>query len=80
MSDLFREMQRDHVHLAIVVDEYGETAGIATMEDVVEEVFGEIEDEYDPANAVVEEGEGVYLASGNLDLDHLHDLVEFPPR
>ncbi len=79
LADLFREMQRKHIHLAIVIDEYGETAGIATMEDVVEEVFGEIEDEYDPGAAVAEEQEGVFRISGKVDLDHLHELVDFRP-
>ena len=78
-DDLFREMQQDNVHIAIVVDEYGDTAGLATMEDVVEEVFGEIRDEYDPTAEVNEDGEGAYIVSGNVDLDHLHDLLEFRP-
>lgn len=79
VDDLFREMQRDNIHLAIVVDEYGETAGLATMEDVVEEVFGEIRDEYDAKAEVRQEPGGSWLVAGHVDLDHLHDLFEFRP-
>jgi len=79
VADLFREMQKDNVHMAIVVDEYGETAGIATMEDVMEEVFGEIEDESDPKANIDKEADGAYLLSGNVDLDELHELLEFRP-
>ena len=79
VSDLFREMQADNAHMTIVVDEYGETAGLATMEDCVEEVFGEIQDEHDPEAEVREESDGAFVISGNVDLDHLHDLFEFRP-
>ncbi len=79
VAEMFREMQRDSIHMAIVVDEYGETAGIATMEDVMEEVFGEIRDEYDPTGGVRKEAEGVFLLSGNQDLDQLDDLLDFRP-
>ncbi len=78
--DLLREMQKEKLHLAIVVDEYGETAGIVTMEDVLEEVFGEIRDEYDSASEIIQESDGVYLVSGNVDLDALEDLVLYRPK
>ncbi len=78
--DLLREMQKEKLHLAIVVDEYGETAGIVTMEDVLEEVFGEIRDEYDSASEIIRESDGVYLVSGNVDLDALEDLVLYRPK
>ncbi len=78
--DLLREMQKEKLHLAIVVDEYGDVAGLVTMEDVVEEVFGEIRDEYDSGSEIIQESDGVYLVSGNVDVDALEDLVLFQPK
>ena len=79
-SALLREMQHDGSHLVIVVDEYGNTAGLATMEDLVEEILGEIRDEHEPDHDVRQESEQVYVASGSLDLDRLHDLLAFRPE
>ena len=59
VSDLLREMQRDGTHMVIVVDEYGNTAGLATMEDLVEEILGEIRDEHEPDRDVRQEGDGI---------------------
>ena len=80
VNDLLREMQQDGAHMAIVVDEYGNTAGLATMEDLVEEILGEIRDEHEPSRDVTEEGEGLYIVSGSFDLDRLHDLLSFRPE
>ena len=80
VTALLREMQRDGAHMAVVVDEYGNTAGLATMEDLVEEIFGEIRDEHEPVADVTPDGEGAWLVSGSFDLDHLHELVGFRPE
>ncbi len=66
------EMRRENAHLAIVLDEYGGTAGIVTLEDLVEELIGEIQDEYD-----VEEGHSRQLRDGELEVDGLLNLDDF---
>jgi CBS domain containing-hemolysin-like protein len=80
VNDLLRDMQRDGSHMVIVVDEYGNTAGLATMEDLVEEILGEIRDEHEPDRDVRQESNHVFVAPGNLDLDRLHDLLDFRPE
>jgi len=80
VSDLLREMQEQSAHLVVVIDEYGNTAGIATMEDLVEEILGEIHDEHEPERDVREDGHGRYIVAGSLDLDRLHDLLAFRPQ
>jgi putative hemolysin len=77
VNDLLREMQQDGNHIAAVVDEYGSTAGLVTMEDMVEEIVGEIRDEHEPGLDVETDADGGYIVSGSFDLDNLHDLVEF---
>ena len=80
VNDLLREMQQDGAHMAIVIDEYGNTAGLATMEDLVEEILGEIHDEHEPERDVEKQPDGSFVVAGSLDLDRLHDLLEFRPH
>ena len=75
VNDLMRQMQQENTHMVVVVDEYGNTAGLATMEDLLEVIIGEIRDEHEPSTDVTEDGEG-YIVSGNFDLDRVSDLVE----
>ncbi|MCT1828512.1 hemolysin family protein [Brevibacterium luteolum] len=75
VDELMREMQLASNHVALAVDEYGGTAGLITMEDIVEEIVGEIEDEYDAAeDDIVETAPGEYLVSTRTQID---DLAEF---
>ncbi|HVN05854.1 MAG TPA: hemolysin family protein [Bryobacteraceae bacterium] len=80
VNDLLREMQQDNTHMVIVVDEYGNTAGLASMEDLVEVILGEIRDEHEPDSDVQEDGQGGYIISGSFDLARLGDLLEFHPE
>ncbi|MEP6534158.1 MAG: hemolysin family protein [Bryobacteraceae bacterium] len=77
VNDLLREMQRDGAHMAIVVDEYGNTAGLATMEDMVEEILGEIRDEHEPTLDVEQDSEGRFIVSGSFNVDQLNDLIGY---
>ncbi len=77
VNDLLREMQEEGAHMAVVVDEYGSTAGIVTMEDMVEEIVGEIHDEHEPERDVKKEADGSYVLSGSFDLDRLKELLDF---
>jgi CBS domain containing-hemolysin-like protein len=74
--ELLEAMRRDHVHIAVVVDEYGGVAGIATMEDLLEEIVGEIQDEYDEETPdIVEEADGTYLVQGGMSLEDLSEAL-----
>ena len=76
VSVLMRQMQQESSHMVIVVDEYGNTAGLATMEDLLEVIIGEIRDEHEPESDVTEDGHGGFIVSGSFDLDRISDLVE----
>jgi len=76
VNDLMRQMQQENTHMVIVVDEYGNTAGLATMEDLLEVIIGEIRDEHEPNSDVTEDGHGGFIVSGNFDLDRVADLVD----
>ncbi|MGV8847830.1 hemolysin family protein [Tessaracoccus sp.] len=74
-TELLRDMQLRHSHVVIVVDEFGGTAGLATIEDIIEEIVGEIVDEYDhETDAIVELEEGLFRISSRLPLDEMGDL------
>jgi len=76
ISELLREMQENQVHLAIVVDEFGGTAGLVTIEDIIEEIVGEIADEYDREEPmIVPVAEGSYMIDARLDVDTLAELT-----
>jgi len=76
VHDLMRQMQQENTHLVIVVDEYGNTAGLATMEDLLEVIIGEIRDEHEPDSDIKEDGHGGFIVSGSFDLDRVGDLFD----
>jgi putative hemolysin len=80
VQELMREMQKLKVHLAIVIDEYGSTAGVVTIEDLVEEIVGEIRDEHEVHADVVKEKDNSYIVPGNMDVDRLNELFGVRPE
>jgi putative hemolysin len=77
VDDLLHELQRRKVHMAVVLDEYGGTAGLVTIEDLLEEIVGEIQDEFDEEEPMkVEIGPGEVILDGRADIDELTELVE----
>src|SRR6266436_4992237 len=78
-SDLLREMQKQNIRMAIVVDEYGGVAGLVTIEDLVEEIVGEIRDEHEKAE-IVRENDHTYIVPGNMDIDRLDELFGIRPE
>ncbi|MEY4323376.1 MAG: hypothetical protein RL410_1157 [Actinomycetota bacterium] len=77
VDELLSEMQAKRLHIAILIDEYGGTAGLVTIEDIIEEIVGEISDEYDTAEAeVVELRDGEYRISARLHIEDLAQLID----
>src|SRR5437667_2879557 len=79
VPELLKQFQRQQTQCAIVVDEYGGTAGLVTAEDLLEEIVGEIRDEYDvESEPIVDEGNGSFLFSGKVDIDEVVDRLKVP--
>jgi CBS domain containing-hemolysin-like protein len=77
VSDLLEEFKRQRVHIAVVVDEYGGVAGIVTMEDLLEEIIGEIQDEYDMEEELINKlDSNVWLVNGRVSIDELAELLD----
>jgi CBS domain containing-hemolysin-like protein len=77
VSDLLKDMQREKFHMALVVDEYGSVTGLVTLEDLLEEIVGEIVDEYDREDPNVEPaGDGRFRVNGRLPVDELNELLD----
>jgi CBS domain containing-hemolysin-like protein len=77
VAELLREMQRDKFHIALVTDEYGSLTGLVTLEDLLEELVGDIADEYDREEPeLVEVGDGRYRVSGKASIDDVNDLLD----
>jgi len=82
VSELLREFQKGRHHMAIVVDEFGGTAGLVTLEDLIEEIVGDIRDEYDTAEdaAVAPQSDGSLLVSGRAEVHQLQEQWGWPPE
>ena len=77
IDELMREFQRERIHMAIVVDEYGGTAGLVTLEDVLEEIVGEIRDEYDKETPLIRQvEENVWLIEGKIDIEDINESLD----
>ncbi len=81
IDDLFHEMQSKNVHMAIVIDEYGQTAGIVAMEDILEEIVGNIRDEFDEEDDMIRKTrDGSYICMGEAHLDEIAEETGMEPK
>jgi CBS domain containing-hemolysin-like protein len=77
IDDLLKEFQKERIHMAIVVDEYGGTAGLITLEDVIEEIVGEIRDEYDKETPLIKQlDDNSWLIDGKIDIEDLNESLD----
>ncbi len=77
IDSLLREFKRRHVHIAIAIDEYGGMSGIVCMEDIIEEIVGDIQDEFDNENEdIISVGENTWLCDARVNLDDLNEEIE----
>ena len=76
IDELMREFQKERIHMAVVVDEYGGTSGLITLEDVIEEIVGEIRDEYDKETPLIKQvEEDTWLVEGKIDIEDLNESL-----
>jgi len=77
LDELLKEFQKGKIHMAVVVDEYGGTSGLVTLEDLIEEIVGEIQDEYDVEEKMIEKTEeNVWTVSGQTDIEEINAALE----
>lgn len=77
LDELFEEMQAQHIHMALAVDEYGGTAGLVTIENLLEEIVGEIQDEYDSEEPQLKQlGSDIYIFNARYDIDEVSRLID----
>lgn len=77
INDVFKDMQREKMHMQIVIDEYGQTSGIIAMEDILEEIVGNIQDEYDDEEEnIIKKEENIYIVNGSTTLQEINDVLE----
>ena len=76
IDSLLREFKRRHVHIAIAIDEYGGISGVVCMEDIIEEIVGDIQDEFDnECEDILQLGENVWLCDARINLDDLNESI-----
>lgn len=77
IDSLLREFKRRHVHIAVAIDEYGGISGIVCLEDIIEEIVGDIQDEFDNENEdILPVGDKIWICDGRINLDDLNDKIE----